>query len=387
MNGIQVYVSKLSKQNRDNAVSVSLFLTLCALVLLPRGDSAILSVSAVGVFLLAKQRPSRGAVLWGCFAVLAAVQLLLPHWGTLVVAGLPAWYDASGQAPQLRWSLAPWETMDWLALFLGCLFWAAANQGGRRFRRQAGYAVRGASAFVALVVLTRFARGLPQLANANHIAIFLVATGGEALLRIRAGTDTLALATFILVVAAVATLGAWLPGCLLFSAVVYVVLDKQVSVYRRLLSFSAAFAVCSGVGVALGAFDVRLALWGDVLAMFKETLPAGTGFGSFRWVFPAYAEHLAPPALRAFHPENGYLWLLAEGGVVGLLVPIVLFFRARCKQGVAARAARMALVMFAAQACIDVPWLWTPNLLVIALFLEQGFEWRPVLVMPNKQDD
>lgn len=65
----------------------------------------------------------------------------------------------------------------------------------------------------------------------------------------------------------------------------------------------------------------RLTLWQASLAMFAERPVAGVGWGQWNWLKSDYGADLDV----LLDPHSGFLWALAEGGVVGFAVYLVLF--------------------------------------------------------------
>ncbi|MDY6904872.1 MAG: O-antigen ligase family protein [Thermodesulfobacteriota bacterium] len=80
----------------------------------------------------------------------------------------------------------------------------------------------------------------------------------------------------------------------------------------------------------------RLNYWRDSLALLRAFPVAGTGMGSFQTVFPAYQSFFSADTVIA-HAHNDYLELLAEGGLTGgglflvLLTVILVTTRNRLK--------------------------------------------------------
>lgn len=60
----------------------------------------------------------------------------------------------------------------------------------------------------------------------------------------------------------------------------------------------------------------RMALWQASLAMFADRPVVGVGWGQWNWLKAQYGVEFDV----LLDPHNGYLWALAEGGVVGLIV-------------------------------------------------------------------
>jgi O-antigen ligase len=73
-------------------------------------------------------------------------------------------------------------------------------------------------------------------------------------------------------------------------------------------------------GKDTSSFDGRSEIWSVTLAAAKQTMPAGTGFGSFQNVYAAYED--ADVVTRTFvnHSHNDYFEIALEGGMVGVLI-------------------------------------------------------------------
>ncbi len=70
----------------------------------------------------------------------------------------------------------------------------------------------------------------------------------------------------------------------------------------------------------------RGVVWRDTLNLVKDYPIFGTGFGSYRFVYPKYKSLLSQAIYRS--PHNDYLMFLAEGGIVSLLAFLWLIFNA-----------------------------------------------------------
>ncbi len=73
----------------------------------------------------------------------------------------------------------------------------------------------------------------------------------------------------------------------------------------------------------------RLTVWRDTIEMFKNYPLFGTGIGTYSNTFPMYkSDELF---LTATHPENDYLQILSEGGIIGAataaLFLVIFFFK------------------------------------------------------------
>ncbi len=72
--------------------------------------------------------------------------------------------------------------------------------------------------------------------------------------------------------------------------------------------------------------NARGVVWNDTLNLVKDFPVFGTGFGTFRFVFPKYKTLLGQIVWRS--PHNDYLMVLAEGGIVSLLAFLWMVFNA-----------------------------------------------------------
>jgi len=70
----------------------------------------------------------------------------------------------------------------------------------------------------------------------------------------------------------------------------------------------------------------RGVVWNDTLNLVKDFPIFGTGFGTFRFVFPKYKTLLGQALWRT--PHNDYLLVLAEGGILSLLAFLWVIFNA-----------------------------------------------------------
>ena len=66
--------------------------------------------------------------------------------------------------------------------------------------------------------------------------------------------------------------------------------------------------------------DLRWAIWEGTLRMAGQAPLLGVGLGAFQDAFPIYRHQIIPSGMLVDHAHNDYLQLLAEVGVVGLLV-------------------------------------------------------------------
>jgi O-antigen ligase len=70
----------------------------------------------------------------------------------------------------------------------------------------------------------------------------------------------------------------------------------------------------------------RGVVWSDTLELVRNFPVFGTGFGTFRFVFPKYKTLLGQAIWRS--PHNDYLMFFAEGGIISLLSFLWLIFSA-----------------------------------------------------------
>ncbi|HIE10736.1 MAG TPA: tetratricopeptide repeat protein [Kiritimatiellae bacterium] len=106
------------------------------------------------------------------------------------------------------------------------------------------------------------------------------------------------------------------------------------------------------------AVRVRLLLWKDTLAMFRESPVLGIGIGAFRWLYEHYKSHNLQFLFRYTH--NEYLQTLAEAGAAGLVAigSAVCFLTARLLRAVfssaRSRESRLAIGALGAMAASGV---------------------------------
>jgi O-antigen ligase len=103
-----------------------------------------------------------------------------------------------------------------------------------------------------------------------------------------------------------------------------------------ILAFLVGGILALGSGIALERYQFagdpsvqyRLAVWRDTLALARDHVWLGCGLGNFAEIFPAYKTGFA--GFFTVHPENDYVHVLAELGIIGLgllLVMIVIYAR------------------------------------------------------------
>ncbi|RMF11863.1 MAG: hypothetical protein D6761_13650 [Candidatus Dadabacteria bacterium] len=358
---------------REQFIIIGFFLILCVRLL--TGPAVDLVVAGSGAILLAVTRRSpAGARAWALLAGLALLQSVLPAFSRAAALTPAGWY-APGSALD-RWSVAPWASLRWGALFAGAACWTVLLGGGRRWRRDVGRMIRGLGLFVAASVIVERLSGRSIIAGGeNHIATFLAMTAAEPLRRLR-GSEVMPWLSLLLIGAAMGLVGAMLPLVLLTLLVLWSLRSSERPAGEftwRGMSVFVGVAALASVGVA--SISGRLPVWRDAAVMLWETWPWGTGFGSFRWAFPAWAVHLPAPAGRALHPESTLLWWVVEAGLPGLLLLVA--FRARATTGRAGQASRWALALFALESLIEVPLLWGPCLWLVVACYATGFDLSP----------
>ncbi len=111
--------------------------------------------------------------------------------------------------------------------------------------------------------------------------------------------------------------------------------ETKFSFYMKVLgALAAVYLLWIGVGPIIERFwsattslrHQRGVVWNDTLKLVGDFPVFGTGFGTFRFIFPKYKTLLAQ-GIWDF-PHNDYLQVLAEGGVVSLMAFLWLLFRA-----------------------------------------------------------
>lgn len=132
-----------------------------------------------------------------------------------------------------------------------------------------------------------------------------------------------------------------------------------------------------GMGIAIGtlvgivvaaAFTnsgaERLAIWRDTVAGLNVL---GHGLGSFRDMFPQFANHfdLATATTRPEHPHNEWLWLTFEGGLPAL--GLALCFVATCLKAGQGHALVSVVVAFVALSLVAMPFHDPATLALFAL--------------------
>ncbi len=97
-----------------------------------------------------------------------------------------------------------------------------------------------------------------------------------------------------------------------------------------LLSLLLVYAFWVGVGPMMDRFntagqDLRMQVWQNCLPIIKDYALTGTGFNTFSYVFPIYRDITLP--LSFAHAHNEYIEMLIEGGVVGFILFVWVFFK------------------------------------------------------------
>lgn len=365
--------------NSDQQYIVAGFVGLVAIRAI-YGPGADLVLAAAAPLLFLRRRPTWNRLSWvmGLFALLAIAHAFLPTPQLPAKLAAPDW-ASTWLTPAATWSRAPWETVRWVYMFAALTMWSAILQGGRRFRRFSGYCLRLLGLGLAIWLGWHRLGGEVPGAGFNHVGTLLLLTYCEPALRLRGGGLMLWLSVSIIFAGIVAT-GAWAPIGMAIAVTFWSIAaakrqktewqSKRMWVWAGLLGLAVA-AVGQFGSASLGS---RLAVWRDVVALAWDAQPWGVGFGSFRWVFPIYADHIPPPALRALHPENSYVWFTIEAGLLGWLILAVLR-GAKAHAGKSAQAARIALVCLAVEGLIETPLLWSPILWLLPLWVNLAFYW------------
>jgi O-antigen ligase len=73
-------------------------------------------------------------------------------------------------------------------------------------------------------------------------------------------------------------------------------------------------------GESTGSFKGRWELWQHTGTIIRRTFPYGTGIGSFERVYASHEQVDAVSKVSANNAHNDYLELIAEGGVLGVLL-------------------------------------------------------------------
>ena len=109
----------------------------------------------------------------------------------------------------------------------------------------------------------------------------------------------------------------------------------QFSFYLKILgALAVVYLLWIGVGPIIDRFwsltssvqHNRGIVWNDTMKLVEDFPVFGTGFGTFRYIFPKYKTLLTQGIWD--YPHNDYLQMLAEGGVVGLVSFLWLLFNA-----------------------------------------------------------
>lgn len=108
--------------------------------------------------------------------------------------------------------------------------------------------------------------------------------------------------------------------------------------------------------------DFRILIFKDALSCIQQQLFTGLGLGNFQYVFPQFREHSVMYG-RILHPENDWLWALAELGLgftvflaIGVLYGLYQSLRNQPSDRVSYRSiAFVAVFVFLLHTFIDVP--------------------------------
>lgn len=74
------------------------------------------------------------------------------------------------------------------------------------------------------------------------------------------------------------------------------------------------------------ASDMRLKIWSDTLSIIKDYPATGTGFGTYSFIYPFYADRSLRDQSTAFHAESDWMTLCAENGIPTLLLVLSCLF-------------------------------------------------------------
>lgn len=365
-------------------------------------DAPWIAAAGIAVGLLLLLLPTRGrppaGLLWAAGAfVLASAACALPSGWAAVPEWRVALEERYGVGLGSRIAVQPQVSLDAAVPFAVGLAWVLwlMGLGWNRASRMRAIGVLaysgGALAVVALLEGTgenRFpfwhGETFGPFPNRNHTAsVFAmcgVAAAGLAAQRIHDRRQGLSILPIVATVACAAALavGKSRAGLLLFGAgTLAVVALVAFRGGRKAMAWSAAGVVLAAAGALwmggatferLGGKDAgsagfRLAVWQDTLRMALNGPWAGVGPGSFEGVFPQYRQASVVEG-SVIHPENDWLYLLAECGwfalaaaAAGAVVTVSGWFRitgrrtaARVRFGAAAAAS-----VFLAHSFVDVP--------------------------------
>ena len=68
----------------------------------------------------------------------------------------------------------------------------------------------------------------------------------------------------------------------------------------------------------------RQQVWQDTLQMVKVSPVGGVGLGNWKIEFPKYYRSVEDASRQVVRPHNDFLWILAEVGVIALLIYLTL---------------------------------------------------------------
>jgi len=132
---------------------------------------------------------------------------------------------------------------------------------------------------------------------------------------------------------------------------------------------------------ATAAEDKRFEYWANTLAATKDSLPWGTGFGTFQLIYPTMEPltEVAPDVVN--HAHSDLLEVALEGGVLGVIlmlawVGVLVWTIMRARQGAVSRfervaplAVAVALVLTLGASAVDYPLRMTTVSVTVALFV------------------
>jgi len=321
---------------------------------------------------------TRGFILFLLFSLYTFLTTILPH-PSLPPRFLP--FLPPDTTPTL--SLTPWETREWVVRFLGVSGWFLLAEKENRTGRRIVTLLLSLYGIVFFVLSSFSKLGFIsyKTPNPNHLALLYLIALVDPLLRAFQGEKFYFLFLLPLTFGIVEE-KALFPIALMVSLYLYGILSRFFPSFFRSSSL-VVIPIAGGVLISIlslffpetqTSISNRIVLWKEVLPMVKDFFPFGGGWGSFPYLYPAYTGDELPVGIRALHPENLYLYLLAEGGVVPFLIGalFILFYRKKT-EGTGGRSARTALLLIFLQGCIDTPILWGGILYPFALLLSIGF--------------
>jgi hypothetical protein len=321
--------------------------------------------------------------------------MLLPH--RLPIGGgfeiaplpytLPAWAVSELDHPVPRIHLAPWEGVRWVSRFMIAGWMILALDGKRRILE--GFFDRlwlGMMILFSLLVLIESVvsvRSLPfSQVNPNHKAVLLLmGLPTVSLLRGKRGRALVGILLFSGILATKAF------GATLLAALFFPFLLRDSLNLRTLFLTALAGILIGGAGLWIGSslllsespvsLVARTAIFQQAFQIFAERPLFGIGFGAYPWIAPLFP--IAPgitPSVRILHPENEYLWLLTEGGILAVLLILLPLLFVPPEPTPSGRGARGSLLLLAFIALWDHPLSWGGVFFSLPYYLVRGFAAR-----------